>query len=371
MKTRTFYLLTAAGIACGLVAISAQGQSPSGSVAKRTIEVEQASVTLIDNVKVPAQEAGRLMKVNVRGGEAIDGGYVLAEIDNRDTMAKQKIAAAEIDIANAQAQSRAELEVAEKAVDVAKSEYEMSQEINKKSPGAVSVTELRKYLFQHERALAQVKVANDDLVVAGLTVKMKEAQLEATDNELARRQITAPFQGEVNEVYRQVGEWVQPGDPIAHIVRFDRLRIKGMVFANVASPVDVIGKPVEIIITTAGDKEKVVKGKIDFASSVIDGTGNYSSFKVWAEVENEKYVDPVTKKEAWTIQPGSMARMVIDLAPPAVKPVKAEPAKRGPAKAAPTPAGFRPRAALDAAGVTVEALKPVVPAETNNTSRER
>ena len=370
MKTRTFYLLTAAGIAGGLIAISAQGQSPSGSASKRTIEVEQASVTLIDNVKVPAQEAGRLMKVTVRGGEAIDGGYVLAEIDNRDTLAKQKIAAAEIDIAKEQAKSQAELEVAQYAVEVAKSELEMSKEINKKSPGAVSVTEMRKYLFQQQRAEAQVKVAQDDLVVAGLTVKMKEAQLEATDNELARRQIASPFQGEVNEVYRQVGEWVQPGDPIAHIVRLDRLRIKGMVFANVASPIDVIGKPVEIIITTAGNKEKIVKGRIDFASSVIDGTGNYSSFKVWAEVDNEKYVDPVTKKEAWAIQPGSMARMVIDLNPPLTKPVKAEP-KRGPGKVAPTPAGFRPRAALDAAGVTVEALKPVVPAEANNTSRER
>jgi hypothetical protein len=221
-------------------------------------------------------------------------------------------------------------------------------------------------LFQWDRAKAQVKVAIVDRVVARLTAKVKEAQVEATANELARRQITSPFKGEVEDVKRQVGEWVQPGEPIARIVQLDRLRVKGMVYANATSPTDVIGKPVEIIINAAGGKTETVKGRIDFASSIIEVTGE---FRVWCDIDNQKFVDPVTKKESWRIQPGSSASISIDLNPPLppkpIAPLKAEPAKGGPTLPGATqpgalPGTFRPRSALEASGVKIESLKPVV-----------
>lgn len=359
MKSTFYYTLVAAAFATGAIALSATGQSPN---APKAIEVDNALVSLIDDVKVPAQEAGRLMKVLVKGGEVIEDGALLAEIDNRDTLAKQKIAQGELEVAEVQAESTAELEVAQKAVAVSRAEVEVSKEINAKNPGAVSATEMRKLVFQEERALAQVKVAETDRQVAGLTTHVKEAQIEATANELARRQITAPFPGTVNEVFRQVGEWVQPGEPIAHVVRFDKLRVKGMVYAKEAAPADVIGKPVEITVMAAGSKPQTLRGKVDFASSVIDGSGDFRTFRIWAEVDNERIIDPVTKKETWKIQPGTSATMKIDMSlPPPPKPVKAAPTKAEPTKAG--PGGFRPRGTLDApanpAGDKVESLKPV------------
>jgi multidrug resistance efflux pump len=359
MKSTFFYTLVAAAFTTAAIALSATGQSP---IANKSIEVDNALVSLIDDVKVPAQEAGRLMKVLVKGGETIEDGALLAEIDNRDTLAKQKIAQGDLDVAMTQAQSTAELDLAKEGVKVADAELQQNQELHNKNPGSITLTELRKLGFQRDRANAQVKVAQDDRQVAQLTTNVKQAQIEATDNELARRQITAPFPGEVNEIFRQVGEWVQPGDPIAHVVRFDKLRVKGMVYAKEAAPVDLIGKPVEIFVTAAGGKEQRVKGKVDFASNVIDGSGDFRTFRIWVEVDNEKVVDPLTKKEAWKIQPGTSARMVIDMTPPAPpKPVKAAPTKGEPAKAA--PGGFRPRGTLDApanpAGDKVESLKPV------------
>ncbi len=373
MKTPAF--ITVVLVAGGLVAIAAlpgptTAQSPSSG---RTIEVDSGvTIELIDNVRVPAQEAGRLMRVLVKGGESVEDGFVLAEIDNRDTLAKQRVAEAEVNVARVQSESGAELELAQKGVAVAQAELDQSNEIRRRNPGAVSETDHRKLVFQHERALAQVKVAQDDHLTAMETVKVKEAQLEATINELTRRQIASPFPGVVNEVFRQVGEWVQPGDPIAHMVRFDRVRVKGWVLSREAAPIDVLGKPVEIIVTAAGNKEHRVKGTIDFASQVIEGTSDeYRTFRVWTEVDNEKIVDPVTKKEAWKIQPGTAARMVIDMSPPAApKPLKASPAKGAPASPAPAvPGTFRSRTSIDDRNVTpvsaserIETLKPVLPA---------
>jgi len=358
MNTRHLLAIVALAAACITLALSARAQSPA--TGRNLLKIEGALVTLINDVMVPAQEAGRLMKVNVKGGEAIDENFPIAEIDNRDTLAKRKIAQGEFDVAKAQADSDAELELGKKGVAVSKAEYDQNVEIRTKNPGAVSDTELRKFLFQWDRAKAQVKVAEVDRVVAGLTAKVKDAQLEATANELARRQITSPFKGEVEEVKRQVGEWVQPGEPIARIVQLDRLRVKGMVYADATSPTDVIGKPVEITIKAAGGKTETVKGHIDFASSIIEVTGE---FRVWCDIDNQKYIDPVTKKESWKIQPGSSAMLSIDLNPPLPKPaapLKAEPAKGGPTIPSTLPGTFRPRSALEASGVKVESLKPVV-----------
>jgi hypothetical protein len=152
------------------------------------------------------------------------------------------------------------------------------------------------------------------------------------------------------------------------VVRFDKLRVKGMVYAKDAAPVDLLGKPVEITVMAAGGKPQTLRGKVDFASSVIDGSGDFRTFRIWAEVDNERAIDPVTKKEAWKIQPGTSARMVIDMTPPPPpKPVKGGPTKAEPAKAG--PGGFRPRGTLDAGGTPVpggkvpgdkvETLKPV------------
>ena len=187
MKTRHLLAIVALTTTATALVLSASAQGPLGS---KKLELQDGLVTLINDVLVPAQEAGRLMKVNVKGGEAIDMDFVIAEIDNRDTLAKQKIAQGEVDVAKAQAESDAELELAKRGVDVSKAEYDSNVNIRKENPGAVSDTELRKFEFQWHRAKAQVKVAEVDRVVASLTAKVKAA-LRHTDKFDFSRDISA------------------------------------------------------------------------------------------------------------------------------------------------------------------------------------
>ena len=322
----------------------------------KILEITDALVTLINDVAVPAQEAGRLMALHVKGGEQVDQGFLLAEIDNRDTLAKQKIANAEVEVATATAESTAELEVAQKATDVSKAEYDASVEIRDRNPGAVSLTELRKYRFQWEKAQAQVALAQTDRHIAQLTTGVKQAQLEATDNELERRRIVAPFKGEVNEVIRQVGEWVQPGEPIAHLVSFDRVRVKGFVYAKDAAPIDIIGKPVEIKVTTAGGDEKILKGKVSYASSILEGIGDRRQFRFWVDVDNERVLNQATQRESWVVQAGASATVLIDVTP---TPLRAAPPRAAP-RSDTRGATAEPPKAAGASDVAVDAFKPVL-----------
>lgn len=312
-------------------ASAGSGDSAAGSSAvpvtneKRTVNVYDALVTLIDDVKVPATEMGMLTAIHVVEGQQIEDATVLADVDNRESIAKQLIAQGELDAALAQAESDAELEVAKKAVDVAREELTQQEDIRKVNPTAVSLTELRKYRFQLQRAEAQVRLAETDRNIAALTAETKRAQLQAIDIEFDRRKVKAPFSGEVVEIFRKRGEWVQAGEPVMHIAHLDKCRVKGFVQASHASPHELEGKPVEIEFQASNGKPLHIKATIGYASEVIEGVGSSRQFRIWADIDNQKLTDPVTKKEYWAIQPGSMAQMTIDLTPPA--PPKASPAR--------------------------------------------
>jgi len=314
--------------------------TPATGSTRKELVIERASVTLIDDNMVPATEAGMLLGQLAKEGQIVAKEDLVAEIDSRSTKAKQRIAEAEKLAAEASAENDAEVEVAEKAVEVSLAEYEQSKDIRAKNPGAVSETQLRKDKFNYQKSLAQVKQAKNEKHIAGLTANAKKAQYDAASIELDLRQIRSPFKGQVVEVMKHVGDWVTVGEPIMHIVGLDRLRVKGYVLVSgsegaseSASHDEVYGKPVTITVDAPGGKKHTVKGTIGFASPVIEGLGSDRQFRIWAEVDNEKLIDPVTKQETWKIQPGSMATMTIDLNPPKPSPVaKTEPAKGGKGK---------------------------------------
>jgi biotin carboxyl carrier protein len=291
------------------------GSTPSS----RLLTVERALITLFKDTKVPATEAGMLMgPFPVEEGSSVDKDELVAQIDNRATLAKQKITEAEYLAEKARSENEAELEVAEAAIKVSQQEYQMNMDIQKKNPAAVSESQIRKDKFNLEKSHAQKKQAVNEKHIAGLTANAKYAQYEAASIELDLRQIKAPFKGEVVEIMKKPGDWVTAGEPIMHIVGLDKVRVKGFVFASgddAALPGEVIGKKVKITVEGLGGKKSSVDGIIGFASPYIEGVGSTRQFRVWAEVDNEKITDPATGHISWKLQPGTVATMTIDLAP--------------------------------------------------------
>jgi macrolide-specific efflux system membrane fusion protein len=332
--------------------------SSSTTSSRRELVLPRCLVTLINDNKLPASEAGMLTEVNVKEGNSVEKDALVAVIDTRSTLAKQRIATAEVAAATAQAENTAEIEVADAAIEVAGAELQQSKDIRAKNASAVSLTQLRKDQFNYEKSIAQKKQAVNEHKIAGLTRNAKQAQLDAATIEIDLRQARSPFKGEVVEVMKNVGDWVTVGEPIMHIVGLDKVKVKGFVFVsgdNAASQEEVIGKDVKIAVETAGGKKHTVAGKIGFASPVIEGVGTSRQFRVWAEVDNKKSIDPITKQEIWELQPGSIATMTIDLAPPK------------PAAPATSPA-----AAQDKSGKgKVESYKPVTGTTPKSTAKER
>lgn len=309
-------------------AAPAKGTADKGAPVKPApktskITIDTALVVAIDDPNVSTGEAGILMQLNKKEGDDVVAGDLLGQIYDLDAKAKLAVAENELTAAQTQAESRAQIEVAEAAVNVTKNDYLATKEVFEKSNGAVSRLELEKKYFEWERAKKQVDVATTEHLANKATQRVKEAQVQAANNEIERRQIKSYAAGKVIKIYKKLNEWVRPEEPVMQVMRMDKVRVEGFADAKVTSPGELKGCPVEVQVHLAGEDNRVhtVKGRIDFVSPVLEGTRDYRRFRVFAEVENTQ------EKGEWLIQPGSPAKMIITVGGASVAPAVTTAAK--------------------------------------------
>jgi macrolide-specific efflux system membrane fusion protein len=270
----------------------------------KTVVLGHCVISMIDHVELPAEEEGILSELEAREEDVVTNGQVLGQIDLTDALIARKAAQARLDVAIEQATNDAEVQVARKLIDLAKAEYEESLAINRRSPGTIPETQLRRQRVTWEKAVLDALAAEMNFKIAGLKQKESEAEVEAAETRLRRRTIKAPFDGVVVKLYRQQNEWVKPGEPILRVVRMDRLRVEGFVNAETVAPEQLKGADVKILLDLVGDDEETLTAKIENVSSLVEASGMY---RIWAEVDNP----PGRGGYKWLMRPGAEATMVI------------------------------------------------------------
>lgn len=292
-------------VALSVILLGAEGR-PSGSPPTQA-HMSRCLVSLIDEVEVPAEEAGRLVAIEAREGLEVEAEMLLGRVD--DELARHQKRTVEFELKSAKEEATNDVRVrhARAAASVAGAEYQQAMDANKRETGVISQAEVRRRLLALRTAELQSEQAQLDQKVAGLTSEGKEAELSAAETAVKRREIRAPIAGQVVEVLRELGEWVQPGDPLLRIVRMDRLRIEGFMNAADFGPEEISNRPVTIEVQLARGRVETFRGKVVFVNPLIEANGEY---KVWAEVMNR------AENGQWLLRPGHSAEMTIDLAGP-------------------------------------------------------
>ncbi|MHB8866083.1 MAG: efflux RND transporter periplasmic adaptor subunit [Pirellulaceae bacterium] len=293
--------MTAVLLAATLLA-ALQDAPPATTPDATAVKLGNFVVTLIEDVRVPAREPGVLVALEAKKGQVVQQGDVLGHVDDSDAQARKLIADNELKSAEEEAASDATLKAAEATIGVALAEYEGSRKIRARAEQAVSEFELRRLQLTHERSVYQAATAQVEYAVAQLTRGAKAAQLQAVNNEIERRVITAPLTGVVVDKYHNVGEWAQAGEPLFRIVHMDRLRVEGMVKADKFMPEQIEGRPVKIFVTTPDGQEEF-QGTIDFVNQVVDPSGE---FLIHADFDN-----PRKPNGQWRVRPGLDAEILI------------------------------------------------------------
>lgn len=268
-------------------------------------------VKIIDEVNVSVQEAGIVTGLEVREGMNVEVDAIVGHVDDGRARMEKKIAEAALAAAERKATNDVEIRHAEDAAKVAEFEYRASIVANERSPNAVAQVRLNELALSYQKAMRQIELAKHNQELYKLDASAKRVEVEAADDEVRRRRITAPIAGQVTEVPVHVGQWVQPGDVVFRIVRLDRLSVDGLLGADDYAPSEIVHRPVVIETTLARGRRAQFVGKVTFVHPEIDNRGK---FRIQAEITN------VQESGQFLLFPGKEVDMTIRLDAPAVEP---------------------------------------------------
>jgi len=264
--------------------------------------IQHCQVFLIQDVEVPAEQAGRLMRVDVREDDIVEPGDLLAQIDDRQAQLKKTAAELERNAAQTRADDDIEVRYSIKSLELADAELNQDLAINRTSPGVIPIAEIRRKQLARHRAELQIDRSRLDLLVAQMTADVQQSAVLAAEENISRLQLKAPFKGVVIDVRKQEGEWVDIGEPVIRVVRMDRLRVDGFLDGKVFNPSDLNDREVVVTVQLAQGKVAQFTGRVTFISPLVQAGNHY---RIRAEVDNRQH------KGHWLLHPGMNATMTV------------------------------------------------------------
>jgi multidrug efflux pump subunit AcrA (membrane-fusion protein) len=274
-----------------------------GPAAATDLVLERCLVSVVAEAKVPAREAAVLVELPVREGMVVAKGDIIGRLADDQPRMERKRAAAEHEQALAKATSDVDERYAVAAEEAAEKAHLKAEQSHRNVQGAVTEVERDRLRLEWQKTELQIEQAQLERKLSKLTADAKQVEVEAADNAIERRLIRSPIDGVVVDVAKHEGEWMQPGDTLAHVVRTDKLRVEGYVKIREALPAAVENRPVTVVVELDGGRREQFQGRIAFVKPVVE-SGDY---RVFAEVENRR------DGGEWLLPAGQTAVMTIHL----------------------------------------------------------
>ena len=158
-----------------------------------------------------------------------------------------------------------------------------------------AVMDQNKMVYDSTRELAETtkSVSKEDLTKAEAEYQVSAAEYDIAVQQLAQRQLGAPFSGAITEVLLKPGAAVAPYQPLVRLVDTSRCYFVGHVDGVAAAGLR-LDEPVKIEL----DGGQTIAGKICFISPVVDAASGLARIKA------------IFDNSTGEIRPGLAARMV-------------------------------------------------------------
>lgn len=260
-----------------LSALAVAGDAPQPLV------LDAVQITLIDEVQLAACEAGRIVAIPVREGDQVRTDDLIAQIDDTEPRLLRQRSQVEAAIAEREARNDVKVRFAKKSHEVAEAELRRARESVDKFSKSVSDTELDQLRLAVDKAQLEREQAEQDQQIAALTHQLKTTEVAVAEQSIERRKVRSPLNAVIVELKRRPGEWVQPGDVIARLVRVDLVRAEGFLPAASVTP-RLMGTPAVLNLDAAGGNSGPFEGRIAFVSPEVNPVNNL--VRIWAEFTN-------------------------------------------------------------------------------------
>ncbi|MEM8499356.1 MAG: efflux RND transporter periplasmic adaptor subunit [Pseudomonadota bacterium] len=202
---------------------------------------------------VAAEVAGQILQRHVEAGDSVKKGQALVTID--PTLLRQRNREMQANVASRKV-----------AVASARNELKRGEDLVKKA--FISKDELENLEFAVQNAEAQLQAA-------------LAAKASASES-LNDTRVSAPFDGLVEGIHVQQGDYINPGNPIATVADFSRMRVRAGVTAAQAQQF-VIGAESRLAIEDAYGEEYT--GKVHSVGRIADSTTGAYPMEIWLDGE--------------------------------------------------------------------------------------
>ena len=280
---------------------SREQSTATDSNSDNKIKVPYCSIEFVDDIKLPALEAGAINAINVEEGQFITAGTIVGQID--DTLPHYELERAKLRYQNAlqAAKDTSSVLAAQKEYDLARSVYQKNKRLN--SSGSRSESEVKESRFQRDIAMLKLDKANNDRQMAFGEAKVELAGMSSVKQRISRHTLRSNYNAYVVDIYKKPQEYVNIGDEVMRLARMDQMWVQASLNATTLNAADAENRPVTVTLQTANGKE-TFEGKIDQVSLEYVSAEEY---QVKIKVQNRR------EGNSWLLRPFSQVSMVIHM----------------------------------------------------------
>lgn len=232
-------------------------------------------------VTVASETSGQVISEPIRKGAFVEEGDLMCQLDPGTRAAQLAESRARL----TEAQGRvpeAQAAVAEANARVREAEINVNAARHLSEDGFASETRLISAEASLEAALAGVQRASSQVIAAQAGIESAQAGVAATEREIERLNISAPFSGLLESDTAELGTLMQPGSPCATIIQLDPIKLVG--FVPEASVAQItVGALAGARLTNGED----VVGEVTFLSRSADELTR--TFRVEVRVPNADF----------------------------------------------------------------------------------
>ncbi len=221
-------------------------------------------------VKIGTRATGTVVKLNVRIGDRVKKGQLIALIDDREireqiNQSKAALLKAENSLRQIELTYPEKLREAQANLEYARINYEREQELLKKEyTTKESVDRAKRELEIAEATLKRLRDEYEtQVMITKASIEEIKAQIAQQETRLSYTRIYSPIDGMVSDVTIQEGETVVAGLQVANLITvFDPLKLEMWIYVDEADIGRVkIGQNIEFTVDTLPDK--TFHGKIE------------------------------------------------------------------------------------------------------------
>lgn len=214
---------------------------------KTYIEV-QGRIDADENVSLTTELPGTVTKINVKVGDHVSKGQVLAETDTRNV--QQQLAVSQASVA------------------------------------------LATQLYEKQKSLWDQKIGTEVQYLQAKTMKEAgEASMSAIQEQLRMSKIISPIDGTVDLVNLKIGQATQPGNGVISVVNFENMKVKAAVAETYASRV----KNGNEVLVLFPDMKDSVTSTVHYASRGIDALTRTFAVEVLLDGNHQYHPNTVAK----------------------------------------------------------------------------